>query len=156
MPDEVFAKTATGLVKKKADPRAIKFELQSGEIAALHPKSINYDCGEYETCWMSYASMLKTKGTFLMNCTLIRPFDILLFGGTKIEVSHVDQILTIDGWIEFKASAKVAAIVRAIRKQFDLVLQQKISRPDLEINSSPLFSFVVSLLSTSGYILTTL
>ena len=49
-------------------------------------------------------------------------------GGPPGALSEV--VLAIDGWIKFKVSAHLEALVLQIRAQLDALLQQKIASPD--------------------------
>lgn len=106
--------------------------LSSGERAFLHPESINFDEGNYGSRWLAFFSKVKTSRVFVRDATMVSPYAILLFGG-DIEVRHEQGQLLVDGWMLFKAPARVAVLVRELRRNLDSMLLRKFANPDVDV-----------------------
>ncbi len=50
----------------------------------------------------------------------------------------------------FSATGRIVALVQAIRRAFDQLLEDKILRPDVDISSSPVLDVTCQLLETDG------
>ena len=53
-------------------------------------------------------------GVFIRDCSLVKPYPVLLFGG-DIVVKHTEQALIVDDWISFQVVNDVSTIYRYIR-----------------------------------------
>ena len=51
----------------------------------------------------------------IRDATLVSAFALLLFGNSEMEVHHSDGTLVIDGWIQMRAPAMMAVLVREMR-----------------------------------------
>lgn len=51
----------------------------------MHPSSVNFAQGEYESPWISYHTKMHTSKTYLRETTMAPPYSLLLFSfGTSI------------------------------------------------------------------------
>ncbi|XP_074654331.1 ATP-dependent DNA/RNA helicase DHX36-like isoform X2 [Tubulanus polymorphus] len=102
------------------------------ERMKLHPKSINSNANssQYKHQWMVYHLKMKTTNIFIFDCTPIAPYPLLFFGGaiTMLREGNV-QCVAVDDWIKFNASSKTVNLVKDLRHQFELVLEQKVLKP---------------------------
>ena len=48
-------------------------------------------------------------------------------------MKHAQQVITVDGWIEFDAAPRVAVLFRSLRSELDRLLLAKLATPDLEV-----------------------
>lgn len=78
---------------------------------------------------------MRTSQTFLMDCTVVSPMALLIFGG-ELEVRHEEGHVLIDDWIRIKVAAPTAVLVKKLRLAIDGLMQQKIGRPELDISAS--------------------
>jgi hypothetical protein len=78
---------------------------------------------------------MKTSKTFLMDCTVVSPMALLLFGG-ELEVRHEEGCVLVDNWIRIKVAAPTAVLVKKLRLAIDGLLQQKIGKPEVEISAA--------------------
>ena len=102
-----------------------------GEVS-LHPTSVVFGCEKFATRFLVFHEKVKTTKVYLRDATLVTPYPLLLFGG-KIKVDHERQVATCDGWIRFRASARVAVLFKNLRKELDLVLMAKIAAPGMRV-----------------------
>ncbi|XP_064642858.1 ATP-dependent DNA/RNA helicase DHX36-like isoform X2 [Lineus longissimus] len=95
----------------------------------IHPKSVNYE-EPFPYKWLVYYLKMKTTKVYLYDATAISPYPLLFFGG-DITIKNVDgdECVVVDDWIVFKASQKIASLVKDLRHELDKVLQDKVQRP---------------------------
>ena len=67
------------------------------------------------------------------------------------QVDHKAGTVTVDGWIKFKAPARVAVLVKRLRRELDAALQLKISDPSgFDITKAPVAAAIERLVATDG------
>jgi hypothetical protein len=123
----------------------------------LHPSSVNFSNINFRASnFVLYGERQlvvqpasDTYKLFLRDTTEVTAFALLFFGG-KLETQFLDGIVTIDGWIRFSATGRIVALVQAIRRAFDQLLEDKILRPDMDISASPVLDVTCQLLETDG------
>lgn len=81
---------------------------------------------------------------YLRDSTVVSPFPLLFFGG-ELTVNHADGIVTIDGWIQMKAPARIAVLINQLRKAVDRSLESKIVNPHSQIGEMKVSLHVLSL-----------
>ncbi|CAK8696730.1 unnamed protein product [Clavelina lepadiformis] len=100
---------------------------------SFHPKSVNCDkpsC-EFSNNWLCYYEKMKTADVYIYDSSEISCFPLLFFGGdicTFVDDDKTDMI-SVDGWIKFKAQPKIANTVRDLRQELDKILERKIKDP---------------------------
>jgi ATP-dependent RNA helicase DHX57 len=82
----------------------------------LHPSSVNYKVGRYESTWCVYSERVQTGKVFVREVTMVPTYSLLLFGGC-IDILHEQKQITVDGWVRFEAPAKIAVLFRQLRAQ---------------------------------------
>lgn len=147
-----YMKVNGGTVAVAANSKDIKMRGQSMERMFLHPESVNFDEGNYDTRWLAYFSRVLTSKLFLRDSTMVSPYAILLFGGA-VEVLHDKGQITVDKWIVFKSPARVGVLARELRKQLDLLLLNKFEHVsmDLALTGQGVTDAIVNLLNTETY-----
>ncbi|GBG62910.1 hypothetical protein CBR_g34282 [Chara braunii] len=95
---------------------------------AIHPSSINHPLTNFKFPFMVYHEKVQTSRVFIRDCSVVSPYQLLLFGG-PITVQHQTGQVTVDGWLSLKAPAQIAVLFKELRRALDALLAQKISRP---------------------------
>jgi ATP-dependent RNA helicase DHX57 len=128
-PQAVYAETANGNIAKANDAKSLRYFTQREGRVFLHPRTVNFTEGHYESPWLVYHSLVSTTKLFVQDTSMIHPKGLLLFGGT-MEVLHDKKQILMDNWIRFRAPAQIAVLIREMRKALDVVLQEMIVRPE--------------------------
>lgn len=136
LPETTFERKAGGTVSKAFTSKELKMRSKSGERVFLHPESINFDEGNYGSRWLAYFSKVQTSRVFVRDSTMVSPYAILLFGG-DIEVRHAHEQLVVDKWVIFKSPARVAVLVRELRRNLDGMLMRKFDDPGIDVHEDP-------------------
>lgn len=104
---------ASPLVDKVGSKPSLKFYTKKNEEVAMHPASTLFGVdvlpSEQEK-WLIYHEKIKTSKVYIRDGTLVSPYPLLLFGG-HIDVHHERQVIELDKWILFRASAKASQSV---------------------------------------------
>lgn len=133
-PNATYTEVIAGAVEStKFNAKDLKMRSRTGERLFLHPAGVNFQEGNYGSKWLAFFGKVKTSRVFVRDSTSVSPYAILLFGG-KIEVLHERGQITVDGWMYFKAPARVAVLVRELRRQMDELLQKKFENPGVDMN----------------------
>ena len=77
----------------------------------MHPASVNFNVGRFESPWLLYTDLTETSKVFCREASMAPIYSLLLFGG-QISVDHEKSLLRLDGWASFKAPARIAVLVR--------------------------------------------
>jgi len=119
--------------------------------AHLHPTSVVFGLSKFEHRFLLFHEKVKTAKVYIRDATMIGPYPLLLFGG-KVAVDHGRSQATCDGWIRFRAAPRVAVLFKALRKELDGLLMQKIATPELNManKSGDLVRTIVELLETES------
>ena len=81
---------------------------------------------------------------------MVPPYALLLFGG-EIVASLERGTLSLDGWAEFEAPARVAVLVRELRQGIDRLLAAKVANPQLDLSASPAVTALLALIGSDGF-----
>lgn len=133
LPRTKYEEVAGGTIAKKHEAKELQLRSKTGRVF-LHPESVNFFEGDYETRWLSCFSMVKTSKVFMRDSTMISPYAILMFGG-EIKVQHFKEQMTVDDWVVFKAQSRVAIIARELRSELDSLLLRKFEKPGVDLTS---------------------
>ncbi len=150
-PELRYQDVSSGAVLAATQSKELRFYLQTREQVWLHPASVNFPQGEYETPWLVYLEKLHTTKVYVRDSTMVSEFALLLFGGA-IAVDHEQGVLKIDDWIMFKAPGRIAVLAKEVRRAMDALMDSKIASPESDITASPLMGAVTRLLETNGKI----
>uniref|UniRef100_A0A8C2FZE7 RNA helicase n=1 Tax=Cyprinus carpio TaxID=7962 RepID=A0A8C2FZE7_CYPCA len=91
----------------------------------------------------------------LYNCTEVSPFSLLFFGGDiSIQRDQDQETVTVDVWIMFQSPAHTAHLVKDLREELDVLLEEKIKSPhpvvwnDRGSKNCAVLSAIIDLLTT--------
>lgn len=151
LPDTKYEEVAHGTVAKPHNSREIRLMGRNMERQFLHPESVNFFEGQYSTRWLAYFARVRTSRLFVRDSTMVSPFALLLFGG-DIVVRHERGDIVVDGWVIFKAQARVAVLAREVRRELDSVLLAKFQDTDvdLKVAGRAVTDAIIRLITTEG------
>ncbi|KAL2610391.1 hypothetical protein R1flu_028964 [Riccia fluitans] len=149
-PEKTFVQTEGGTVEKIAAARELRFFTKADGRVFLHPASVNFHVGVFENPYLIFSEKVRTTKVFLKESTMVPYYGLLLFGG-RVEVKHEKQSITVDDWLEFEAPGKIAVLIKELRTKVDYLLIDKLKKPALEIESSPVVLTLIRLLTTDGF-----
>lgn len=116
----------------------------------IHPASVNFDVGKFESGWLVYSDIVQTSKVFVRESSMIPVYAVLLFGGL-VTVHHEDGIIKVDNWAAFKAPARIGVLVRELRHEVSQLLWKKIQDPSTDLAQSKLIDAMHQLLSSDGF-----
>uniref|UniRef100_A0A665TYV4 ATP-dependent DNA/RNA helicase DHX36 n=1 Tax=Echeneis naucrates TaxID=173247 RepID=A0A665TYV4_ECHNA len=103
---------------------------QADGKVCIHPKSVNAEETVYNYTWLIYHLKMRTSSIFLYDCTEVSPFSLLFFGGDiTIQKDKDQETIAVDQWIVFRSPARIAHLVKSLKKELDLLLEGKIRNP---------------------------
>jgi ATP-dependent RNA helicase DHX29 len=94
----------------------------------LHSSSVNNPLRSYSSPWLVFHEKFHTVRAYIAPTAVVSPFALLLFGG-DVAVSHLENRVTIDEWIEFQCPARTAVLFREMRRRVTEVLEDMVKRP---------------------------
>lgn len=133
-PDTTYHEIASGTVANTPEAKRLRLRSKEGERLFLHPESINFEEGSFETRWLAYYAKVRTSRLFIRDSTMVSPYAIMLFGG-EIGVQHKKGQMSVDDWVIFRAPARVAVLARELRRELDALLLRKFEDPDYDLNN---------------------
>ncbi|KAA6421632.1 MAG: putative ATP-dependent RNA helicase DHX57 [Trebouxia sp. A1-2] len=139
-----------GSVEIDAKPAELRFYDKHKGRVFIHPGSVNFDVGKFDSGWLVYTEMVATAKLYVRESSLVPVYALLLFGG-QISVQHEEGTLKLDGWATFKAPARIAVLIRELRQQVDKLLLEKVASPTLSIFDSPITAVMQDLLAKDGF-----
>ncbi|KAG7470975.1 hypothetical protein MATL_G00119570 [Megalops atlanticus] len=121
----------------------------------IHPKSVNAEETEFHYTWLIYHLKMKTSSIFLYDCTEVSPFSLLFFGGDiSIQKDQDQETIAVDEWIVFQSPARIAHLVKNLKKELDSLLEEKIKNPqpvdwsDTKSKDCAVISAIIDLITT--------
>ncbi|XP_040830767.1 ATP-dependent DNA/RNA helicase DHX36 isoform X2 [Ochotona curzoniae] len=121
------AKIRLNLGKKR---KMVKVYTKTDGLVALHPKSVNVEQTDFQYNWLIYHLKMRTSSIYLYDCTEVSPYCLLFFGGDiSIQKDNDQETIAVDEWIVFQSPARIAHLVKELRKELDILLQEKIESP---------------------------
>ncbi|KAJ8280492.1 hypothetical protein GJAV_G00055500 [Gymnothorax javanicus] len=121
----------------------------------IHPKSVNAEETEFHYTWLIYHLKMKTSSIFLYDCTEVSPFSLLFFGGDiSIQKDQDQDTIAVDEWIVFQSPARIAHLVKNLKKELDSLLQERIKNPqpvdwgDTKSKDCAVISAIIDLITT--------
>ena len=137
---------------KNPDPNAkeIRYFCRTVGRVFLHPTSVNFSAGKFESPWLLWTERVETSKIFLRQSSMISPYAILLFGG-QLQVEHEAGLISLDGTWSFKAPARIGILIRELRDEVRGLLAEKLENPAMQISSSPIVDALLTLLSSDGF-----
>ncbi|KAJ7559257.1 hypothetical protein O6H91_04G075900 [Diphasiastrum complanatum] len=149
-PEKTFIHTGSGTIPKIAAARNVHFLTKLDGRVFLHPTSVNFHTGVFESPWLVFTEKLKTSKVFVRESTMVPAYSLLLFGG-EVKVKHETQSVLLDDWLEFEAPARISLLIKELRLKVNLLLLDKIQNPSLDISTSNVVTALIRLLSTDGF-----
>ncbi|KAL7870259.1 hypothetical protein SRHO_G00077560 [Serrasalmus rhombeus] len=147
------AKIRPSLHKKR--PMPVKVYTKSDGKVCIHPKSVNAEETQFHYTWLIYHLKMRTSSIFLYDCTEVSPFSLLFFGGDiSIQKDKDQDTIAVDEWIVFQSPARIAHLVKNLKKELDMLLEEKIKRPrpvdwsDRSSKDCAVISAIVDLITT--------
>ncbi|XP_029026610.1 ATP-dependent DNA/RNA helicase DHX36 [Betta splendens] len=108
----------------------VKVYTQADGKVCIHPKSVNAEETEFNYTWLIYHLKMRTSSIFLYDCTEVSPFSLLFFGGDiSIQKDEDQDTIAVDKWIVFRSPARIAHLVKSLKKELDSLLEEKIRAP---------------------------
>lgn len=69
----------------------------------------------------------------------------------KITTQHEEGTLKLDGWVTFKAPARIAVLIRELRLQVDQLMLAKVADTTMNMFDSPITAVMQDLLAKDGF-----
>ncbi|OQR99882.1 ATP-dependent RNA helicase [Thraustotheca clavata] len=152
-PEQKYYESAHGVLAASHNSKDLRFFIRTldktKERVFIHPSSINFKLGQFESPWLVYTDLVQTSKLFVRQSTMVAPYALLLFGGA-LEVQHEKGLIVVDDWIRFVAVARIGVLVKSLRNHLDRFLLKKIEDPTLDISKSSLVDAICHLLITEG------
>jgi ATP-dependent RNA helicase DHX57 len=149
-PAAKYQKVLGGAVETQGEAVKVRFfDREKGRVF-LHPSSINFTCGKFESGWLVYSDLVQTSKVFVREASMVPVYAVLLFGG-EVSVHHGEGLVRVDGWATFKAPARIAVLVRELRAEVAALLGKKVVDPGLDVGRSRVVEAMHHLLSTDGF-----
>ncbi|KAF0030351.1 hypothetical protein F2P81_017082 [Scophthalmus maximus] len=118
------------LIKAVIVAGLVKVYTQADGKVCIHPKSVNAEETEFNYTWLIYHLKMRTSSIFLYDCTEVSPFSLLFFGGDiTIQKDEGQETIAVDKWIVFRSPARIAHLVKSLKKELDSLLEEKIRNP---------------------------
>ena len=149
-PTAKYQKVLGGAMETDNDPSQFKFFDKERGRVFLHPASVNFHCGKFESGWLAYSDIVETSKVFVRESSMVPVYSILLFGG-DLTVHHDQGLIKVDDWAQFKAPGRIAVLVKELRSEVASLLARKIQDPKLDLTGSKVIEALHHLLSTDGF-----
>jgi ATP-dependent RNA helicase DHX29 len=138
-------------VVKESKPGSISLWKKDQEIF-FHRSSVNaskkrFAHGEEFVCY--FERFGTTKRESISTTCFVDPIPLLLFGGDSV-VLHTERRVVIGGWLDIKMSAQVGVLLKRLRQQIDLLLQQLIDSTAKSMEMLDTIDNIVAILSQRG------
>jgi len=149
-PVQRYKAVEAGAVEADSGPQEVRyFERGRGRVF-LHPSSINFSCGRFESSWLVFTEMVETSKAFVRDSSMVPAYAMLLFGGA-MTVHHEEGLVRLDGWACFRVPARVAVLLQRLRSEFERLLAAKMEDVGLDMGSAPVSEAMLQLLATDGF-----
>jgi ATP-dependent RNA helicase DHX57 len=177
-PPKRFIATHSGAVEREAEGKEIKYFLtdkdalphaeptdpKEREYAArdanidtkgmrrifVHPSSVNFHAGSYQSFYLVYGELTgDANRTYVRDCTEVSAFPLLLFGGA-LATNYSEGTVTVDNNVRFQAPGRIVALVEKLRAALDVLLEDKIADPFLDVESSVERAAAVEVITCDG------
>ncbi|NWV60216.1 DHX36 helicase, partial [Malurus elegans] len=146
------AKIRPSFSKRK---KMLKVYTKPDGLVNIHPKSVNAAETEFHYDWLVYHLKMRTSSIYLYDCTEVSPYCLLFFGGDiSIQKDKDQETIAVDDWIVFQSPARIAHLVKDLRKELDDLLQEKIENPhpvdwnDTKSRDTAMLTAIIDLITT--------
>ena len=147
-----FQKVDGGAFETEGPGGKVKlFDRERGRVF-LHPSSINFPVGKFESGWLVYSDIFETTKVYVRECSMVPVYAVILFAGNVV-VHHEQGKIVVDGWATFKAPARIGVLVREMRQVLETMLDKKIkdARYDVLDSEKRLIDALHQLLASDGF-----
>ena len=139
-PETKYKQTAAGAIIKPVNVEDLKFRTKRDGYVNIHPSSVNFKVGQYETPYLIYHEKVRTSRVFVRELCMVPVYPMVLFGGAdgvNVELQRGQFVLNLeDGWIKFVTSSHtIAECLKEMRSELDNLLEEKIREPQLNLNT---------------------
>lgn len=149
-PPPKYANVAGGAIEVEGPSEHCKvYDRVKGRVF-MHPSSVNFTAGKFESGWLVHTEMVETSKVFVRECSMVPVYAMLLFGG-EVTVDHEKSALMVDGWARFQASAKVGVLVRELRARLSQLMEYKVRCPESDVTRDPVILAMHELLGSDGF-----
>ncbi|XP_076851120.1 ATP-dependent DNA/RNA helicase DHX36 [Brachyhypopomus gauderio] len=134
-------------------PKPVKVYTKADGKVCIHPKSVNAEETQFQYTWLVYHLKMRTSSIFLYDCTEVSPFSLLFFGG-DISIQKEQETITVDEWIIFQSPTRIAHLVKKLKEELDVLLEEKIRQPcpvdwdDRSSSDCAVISAIIDLITT--------
>ncbi|EDQ91760.1 uncharacterized protein MONBRDRAFT_22888 [Monosiga brevicollis MX1] len=151
LPQATFTKVEGGAVQNAHNSKDIRFFPKEPGRVFLHPSSALFLENSYDHEYAVYFDKGSSHAgkTFVREVTVISPYALMLFGG-KLASHAESNMITVDDWIKFKSSPRVAVLIDNLRDGLDQLLRVKLQNPGEPIDDHALLRCIDRLLQTDG------
>ena len=149
-PETKYTQTQGGAVEKRHDCKDLRYFSKDLGRVFLHPTSVNFHCGKYESRWIVYSERVETAKVYIRDNTMVGSYALLLFGG-DVRVLHDEGLVKVDDWATFQAPARIGVLVKELRQRVDQLLLDRINHPSAHLASTPIVRALLELLASEGH-----
>ena len=149
-PETKYTQTQGGAVEKLHNSKDLRYFSKDLGRVFLHPTSVNFHCGKYESRWIVYSERVETAKVYIRDNTMVGSYALLLFGG-DVRVLHDEGLVKVDGWATFQAPARIGVLVKELRQRVDQLLLDRINHPSAHLASTPIVRALLELLASEGH-----
>lgn len=126
----LYPKVATIRPSGSKKRPGVKAYTQADGKVCIHPKSVNAEETNFNYSWLIYHLKMRTSSIFLYDCTEVSPFSLLFFGGDiTIQKDEDQETIAVDQWIVFRSPARIAHLVKSLKRELDSLFEEKIRHP---------------------------
>ncbi|XP_071961739.1 putative ATP-dependent RNA helicase DHX57 [Antedon mediterranea] len=147
-PESKFSQTKAGSMPLASKVEQIRLKTQQDGYVSIHPSSVNFQVGHFESPYLIYHEKIKTSKVYIRDCSMVSVYPLLLFGGYSLNLDLVQGtfIMSIDdGWIKFQVNDhKVGEMIKELRSELDLLMTDKIEDPSLDLMTCPRGSRIIA------------
>jgi ATP-dependent RNA helicase DHX57 len=145
-----FRAGAGGAVEIETDASGVRFFDRERGRVFVHPSSVNFRAGKFESGWLAYGELVATTKPFARETSMVPVYAVLLFGGA-LEVAAAKGLVRVDGWAAFRAPGRIAVLVRGLRAEVAALLERKVADPGLDLGGSRVVEAMHHLLANDGF-----
>ena len=94
----------------------------------VHPSSVMSNCRVLDSNYMVYVEAMKTSKMYARDVSTLLPLSLAIFSG-RLTCNARLGLLSVDGWIRFKASANVIRCLMRVRDDMEDAFIEKVLDP---------------------------
>ncbi|KAI8368128.1 P-loop containing nucleoside triphosphate hydrolase protein [Radiomyces spectabilis] len=151
MPETKYDRVLAGAVEREKEAREIKFYTKDDGRVFLHPSSTLFSSNNFGASFLTYYSRVSTSKIFIRDGTEVPSYAVLFFGG-RVDVDHMGRGVVVgdDGWIKFRAWARIGVLVNQLKRLLSAELELKIQNPNEDASKSEVTQAIIALITKDG------